>query len=598
MKVSVGAFTGIRPAVASHLLQDNEAQLADNCRLETGDLTQIAQPLTVNSLSMVNVGAFMLYDLAGVRKWLAFTGTGTRIVPGHLHGDEHGRCYMTDSHGARMFSKTEVAATMFASNKLGIPAPTAKPTGTINGTGSGTVSSLAYVYTLVSEYGEEGAPSPASDIINVKRGQSVDLSGLTTPDITGYNTITHKRVYRLNTGQSDSTQYQFVAEILVADTTYLDTVDRADLGEVIPSPNWHEPPAGLQGLIGNNGLYAGFTGRDLWYCEPGYPHAWPLKYNTSVESDIVGHAFSGDYQIVLTKGTVYVVDCTDISYAVPRALSGYTPCLSAQGIVSTEYGVIFPGQDGLYIVAPSSTSAQNISEGFWTERDWKELNPSSMVSVWHLHKYFCFYEDLSGNKRGLIIDFGANSIQMVRGLGFHATAAYVEPDGNTLYLAYESGGRTNVAKWEGSILTYRASWRSKTFTTAHEVNLAAARIKGQFRGGLSKDVFQQRLEGLIKSYSAFLEAGEFAGEIGSAGPGEYTFAGDALDSIYINYEESPQVVFRLYGDGVVRHTHEANDESPFNLPGGYTAREWSFEITADVPVCGVSLATSMMEILG
>jgi hypothetical protein len=598
MKVSVGAFSGIRPALSSRLLQDNEAQLADNCLLESGEIRQIAQPMAVNSFSLVGMEAFMLYDLAGVQKWLAFTDEGTRVVPGHLHDDTHGRCYMTDLDGPRMFTKTEVEAATFSSNKLGIPAPTATPAGSVSGTGSGDAYTTAYVFTLVSEYGEEGAPSPASDLFTVTPGQSVDLTGLNTPDTTDYNTIEYKRIYRLNTGTSGSTEYQFVADIPVADTTYSDTVASADLGEVLPSTDWYEPPAGLSGLAANGGLYAGFDGRDLWYCEPGFPHAWPLKYNTSVEADIVGHAFTGDYQVVLTEGKVYIVDCTDITYAVPMALKGNTPCMSAKGIASTKLGVIFPGQDGLYIVAPSSTSAINITKPFFSERDWKELNPASMVGIWHLDKYFCFYEDLSGNKRGLLFDFTPEGIAMVRGLSFHATAAYVEPDGNYLYLAYEStSGRTSIMQWEGSILTYRASWRSKVFRTASEVNMAAAMVVADFRDGLSAEAFEARKQEVVESYSDFIDAGEFYGEVGSAGPGEYVFAGDALGSIFINYEESPQIIFRLYGDGEAKHTQEISSDTPFNLPGGYTANDWYFEIVADVPVSQVSLATSMMELL-
>ena len=592
------AFTGIRPVLAGHLLQDNEAQIADNCGLDSGDIRQIQRPLVVASFSVSNVDTFMLYDTAGVQRWLTWSDKGTSVVPGPIHGDEKGRHYLTDSDGAKIFTVDEVEAAIFASKKLGVPAPIATPSTSVTGAGSGDSYTTAYVFTLVSSLGEEGAPSPASGLVTVTPGQTIELTGLNTPVVTGYNTMTNKRIYRANTGTSGSTEYQFVAEIAVDNTTYSDTVANADLGEVLPSEEWILPPDGLQGMIANKGLYAGFKGRDLWYCDPYYPHAWPLKYNQTVESDVVGHCFSGDFQVILTKGKAYVSDCSDISYAVPRGLQGSSPCMSSKGIVSTEYGVLFPGQDGLYLVHPSSNAAQNITKGIiWSETDWRSMRPESMVAAWHLQKYYCFYEDMNGVRRGFVLDVSGEGVKPARGLGFHASATFIDSDGNKLYLACESAGKTDIAKWEGSILSYRAEWKSKKFKTASPVNMAAALVSAEYREGLSEEVFELRRQELLEAYADFIEAGDFYGEISAAGPGEYTFGGDALDSIYINYVETPQIILSVYGNGKLRHTQEVNLDEPFTLPSGYTAKEWEFSISADVPVSSVKIATSMLELL-
>jgi len=597
-RIGTSVFSGIRPAVSPRLLGDTEAQTADNCDLTSGELRQIKRPLVVESLSLNGVEAFMFYDLAGEKAWLAWTDEGTSVVRGHLHEDEYGRCYLSDADGAKIFTVADVSGT-FSPKKLGIPAPTAIPTASTDGAGAGEVVTTGYIFTLVSIYGEESAPSPASELIGRKDGDTVSLSGLITPDVTDYNVIEYKRIYRLMTGDSGSTEFQWVADIDVSDTTYNDTVGNDSLGEGCPTEGWLEPPDGLRGMISNDGLYAGFVGRNLWYCEPYYPFAWPLKYNQTVEADIVGHCFNGDYQVVLTTGKAYVVDCSDITYAVPRGLQGQAPCLSAKGIANSPYGVLYPGQDGLYLIDPTSSYAVNITKNkVFGEDDWKAMQPKTMVATWYLQKYFCFYEDTSGGKRGFVLDVNSDGIHRARGLGFYASAVHVTPDGNNFYMASESIGRTDISKWAGSVLSYRAEWRSKIYKTASEVNMAASLIEADFRDGLSEDEFTAMLEETILANTEFVEEGEFGGELGASGPGEYVFGGDALDGIFVHYIEVPQVVLKLWGDGVLRATKEVNNGQPFTLPAGYAAKEWEFAVSADILVKSVNVATSMMELMG
>ena len=80
----------------------------------------------------------------------------------------------------------------------------------------------SYVYTFVSAYGEEGPPSPASTVITTDNNMTVALSALeTSSTITNLN-LSKKRIYRSNTG-SNTTEFQFVAEVALAVATYTDT---------------------------------------------------------------------------------------------------------------------------------------------------------------------------------------------------------------------------------------------------------------------------------------------------------------------------------------------------------------------------------------
>jgi len=54
--------------------------------------------------------------------------------------------------------------------------------------------------------------------------------------------------------------------------------------------------------------------------------------------------------------------------------------------------------------------------------------------------------------------------------------------------------------------------------------------------------------------------------------------------------------FRLYADGVLRHTQTVSSREPFRLPSGYMAFDWQVEIEGTTAVQLVSIATSMAEL--
>jgi hypothetical protein len=174
------------------------------------------------------------------------------------------------------------------SRPMGVPAPTQAAIATVTGAEDTTelVETRVYTYTFVSkESGREieSAPAAASTSVDVRTSQGVDLTGLAAVPSGDY-VITHRRIYRSTSGT-----FLFVAEIPVANTTYSDTVDADDLAEQLPSLNWSEPPSTLSGLTNlPNGMMAGFVGRDIYFCEPYRPHAWPVDYSQTIDYPVVG----------------------------------------------------------------------------------------------------------------------------------------------------------------------------------------------------------------------------------------------------------------------------------------------------------------------
>jgi hypothetical protein len=58
------------------------------------------------------------------------------------------------------------------------------------------------------------------------------------------------------------------------------------------------------------------------------------------------------------------------------------------------------------------------------------------------------------------------------------------------------------------------------------------------------------------------------------------------------------VTFRLYADGVLKHTQAVANRNPFRLPAGFMAMDWQIELQGATAVQGVAMAGSMTELAG
>ena len=109
------------------------------------------------------------------------------------------------------------------------------------------IESRVYVYTWVSELGEEGPPSPPSAALSIPSDGSVTVTMTNNPPTTQRN-ITDVRIYRANTGTASS-EFQFVAEVAIGTLpTYVDTILDVNLGEVLQSASWDPPDVNMEGI--------------------------------------------------------------------------------------------------------------------------------------------------------------------------------------------------------------------------------------------------------------------------------------------------------------------------------------------------------------
>jgi hypothetical protein len=324
-----------------------------------------------------------------------------------------------------------------------------------------------YTHTFVNKesgFEFESAPAPASTSVDVVVGQTVTLSSFSTVP-SGY-TLTHRRIYRSTAGV-----FLFVAEIAISATTYVDTKLAEDLGEELPSLTWLPPPATLAGLTNlPNGIMAGFTGRDVYFCEPYRPHAWPVQYMQSLDFPVVGLGRMDTTLAVLTTGTPYFIQGSSPDAMVVVKSDLEQSCASKRSIVSTNNSVIYASPDGLVML--SSGGSKVLTEQMFTRAQWQStFNPSSIHAYQHDMKYVAFYTT-GGVTGGFIYDLTTG--QMILHT-LYATAGYNDLQADKLYTAFAD--RTIKIWLAGSALSY--TWKSKKFTMPQIMGFSCAQVEAE-----------------------------------------------------------------------------------------------------------------------
>lgn len=295
----------------------------------------------------------------------------------------------------------------------------------------------SYVFTHVNDLGEESAPSPVSATITRPDGVAVTVTmpGDVPSGVSADYGIEAKRIYRAATGAT-GTIFRFVAEVSLGTTSYVDTLGDEDLGEELESEGWALPPDDLEGILAlPNGIMVGFRRNQLCFSAQNRPHAWPLAYRLTTDTDIVAIGAIDTTVVVGTKSFPYLAQgASPESYSMSK-LEVAQACVSKRGLAYLiGIGVAFPSPDGLIAIAGTG-QARNLTAGVFTRKQWQALRPETIVAVQHDDTYhFWFDPGLSGEPRtGYMLDLKQDGAGVIE-LAYHASCAYSDPLTDALYL--------------------------------------------------------------------------------------------------------------------------------------------------------------------
>lgn len=399
-----------------------------------------------------------------------------------------------------------------------------------------------YLYTYVTDQGEEGPPSNPSSLITIGPGQGVSIDTPTAVEVDDV-ILAYKRIYRTLPTSRGTADYYFVAEIPVTQGTYYDTLESIELGERMESLEWIGPPEGLVGLTTlPNGVVAGFKGNALYMSEPYQPHAWPESYVKRVEHPIVGIAAFGQSLVIGTDENPYIGTLTDPLSMTFRGMETVEPCLSKRACKSLGYGVMYPSPNGLILVTPTAT--RNVLKGMWREEDWRDLilTADEVFASVHDESYYLTVTK-SGVSTTYIFDPSHELLLISTLSSYNYTGSMVDRDEDRMFFLGQSAGPRVYEFDPDSGSPMSAEWTSRTFVMPMPVNMGAAQV-------------------------------------------------------FYDKEASGSITVEFYADGVLKYTKNVTDEEPFRLPGGFLARDWHVHVSATKAVHEIYVTETIEELRG
>lgn len=551
--IRLAGFLGESRAQHPSLLPDTVGVASRNQKPGRGDLRPWLQPLTVAAVpsgrkSIYRFGRDVASDAV---YWLSWTASPVHAVRGFDPDDTTERTYFSGDGAPKVTDNLSLDGTdpqdnPVATRPMGVPAPSAAcSVSTVAGGVSTQNQTVYYVYTYVTDWGWESAPSPVSAVNTRKLDDTATISGFAAVPAGNYN-VNRRRIYRTLTSATGATEFFFLREIAIGTASTTD--DNRTLGEVLPTTGWLPAPGvpmggaagGTQGNLSHltalwGGMLAGISGNRVRFCEPYTAYAWPDDYDlVPPDSKPVALGVFGQRLVVLTTGRPLVAQGSAPDSMDQMMLEIPQGCVSARSVVSMGAGVAWASEDGLCWYGVDG--ARILTAGVMTRKDWQALVPSSIVGRLYEGLYFgSFSTDGGVTRQGFMVD-PASSASGIYFLDAGYEGMHFDELLDQLYVL----DGTSVRKWDAgaSSLTYR--FRSKVFRAPRPLNFAAAEV-------------------LADAYP---------------------------------------VTVRVWGDGTLRHTQTVTSRNPFRLPAGFMAIDWQFEIEGTGAVQSLSVATSINELAG
>lgn len=399
----------------------------------------------------------------------------------------------------------------------------------------------SYVYTYVSDRGEEGPPCLASDVLPVFATQNAFL----VLDVTNApDDIALARLYRTETTQA-GTDFYFVDDIpFVAGSAttinYSDNLLSIDLaGDTLVSTNWQPPPAGLKGLVlSPKSFYAGYVGNTVYLSEPNLGYAWPPDYAIDFVGEVRHLAIYGDTIAVFTDLEVaLIVGNTPLTVRKIK-LEGFELITSIFSTTELDGVLYFSTPTGIGAVSGSQVSM--VSANIFSERYWRDTVDLANVRMVGFDNSLYILSDVAGTFYRLDLDpNGSQLVELTNGEGAGDYGDIRDICFSQVYngIVVLPDSETNQYVFnQGSDVDRTVVWRSRVA------------------------VFETPV---------------------------------ALISVRVLADEYP-VTFRVYvgDDPTAKATVTLNSDHVRKMPVLRREREWSYEVEADTRIVSVEVGTS------
>jgi len=509
MRLMISDFKGMAPSLDKKQLGDGYSAVSVNARTGRGML----EPYFASTLVATLQGAAKSFTKHG-NIWFSSEET-TSVVKAPLKNDPWDYALIAGDGidpqlTYNLIAESGIGPYPAATQLLGVPKPVAPTIGAVGTadtwhSNSGGIkpaetpledeyddSDVSYSIVYVDAWGRLSAPSAPSAVVPIREWQFTNTNKvpvqLPSDPLTGFiatdaarGTSATIRIYRANYSASGDAVYQFVAEVAHGTSVYYDQKYSGDLQESTVSDGWNPPPSTDTALYPNGTMekvvimgtetLVGHNKRLVCFAEPDAIHAWPVEYYKVFSENIVTISPMGSNLAVLTDSHPYVMQGSHPASMEAVRLSDPAPCASKLGVTEVYGSVFFASPLGLYGI--SGFKLTNLSAPFATEREWKALDPSTMVLANYDGKVF-----ISCPTVGFTYMFDpANPSDALRKVDF-APLAFSQMD-NSNDLAYRGTTDGEIYLFDDPVSNaFRLlDWESKTyeFNAPHAFNVVKVR---------------------------------------------------------------------------------------------------------------------------
>lgn len=482
MEFSVSNFKGSTPRIADHLIVQGTAKTAMDCKLSTGQLDSWREPLPVESAAPLSATLRFYgncnFDVAAT--CVDWTQAGSLCSRFFSTGD-------TPRPVTGIFPE---GSDNLRSTWLGVPCPTQPPTASPRQQQGGVKDKegRSYAYQYVNSFGERGALSPGTPVLNVPETTPVAITSWAIPEpewgiekVRIYRTVNGHESGREEVNTFDTT-WMLVAEISIHQGLYVDSKANEELSEALEEDLVIPPPESLQGitLMDSQDILAGYTGKRIYFSEANSFHNWP--HYLELDDVVCGIVESNGILYVATDGRPYAItattDCKSAGCREVVRLPGNFPKLGCgnRTMAKLRIGAVYPTHDGLVLLA-GKNAPTILSWGLYTPEQWQLMQPHTAVPVEHGGRLFVFCAGGSfvmqapgGATQGWENDFHSQ-LSDTDIIDAHATAS------GDLYILRKDG---TVALWDRGEELRPHRWESGEYVLPTDRALGAGRLHTDF----------------------------------------------------------------------------------------------------------------------
>ncbi len=575
-------------------------------------------------------------------------------VRSQVVGDQYGRIYWTGDNEPRLtsFAKAIAGGGVMPDScfVLGVPAPLVAPTVTPSG-GTGAALVRGYVETFVTQWGEEGAPSPVQ-LVNGKVDTTTwALTALNPAPINTSTISAASHAAGVVTVTTASTKYLRAGE----EVTHAGIVGMTDLNgsfiisEVVDSAHYkvllnttqtytsggtwtRVAPHNISNMTRR--IYRTLNGK--YYFVTELPISTASYNDTVLDAALQEELPSLGWEmppptmkalISLPNGCNAAIDGYDICFSEPWYPHAWPikyrqPCsFEPVGIASFGTSIVVGTKGVPHIITGSHPDSVSMEKGRSTSPC---LSKRSVIGVGSGVIYSSpdglVFENGAGDMatdsifsrdewkllnpatiscvthNGMLFGWHDTNSSLHSGFAFNLKTGAFSSTSLSVTAAFVDPETNNLyvvtngnlCQWDSHPYNYLSyDWKSKVFSMRRPVNFSAAMVDADFSEA-------SRINLAVAEDTAYNEAvlstGITDGELDAAMLGEYMLDGSLLRGGAIAEYASLYLRLTIIGDGVERYTENVMSKKSFSLPSGYKASLWEFQISGNLPCHGVYIA--------